>query len=245
MPTPLPERRFRFAAALALALVLAVVLASAAIRLGSASGFLSPEDVLLKGLRAVHRASASAEVLVALWLGWMAWQARRERADLARGAALALVLTVFLSLLGIAAGRDPSPPAALGNVLGGLLLAATFSWMLAAVRRGASQPFHPALIPGLAVMLALQCVVGARVSVLSLKAPSVQIHALLGVALAALLVWLAVSSKTRLLVVLAVLAPLAGFTVLQYEHSSLAAFVHAAAAAALVVAGAFVLRKQA
>ena len=239
MPLPPPESRVRLAAALGLAFVLAVVLASAAIRLGSASAYFPSHEFFLRTLRGIHRLSASLELLAALWLGWMAWQGRRERPRLAIAAALALAVTAFLAILGILAGQNPPPVAALGNLLGGLALTVVFAWMLAAVRRDASQSFGSAFFL-LGLFLGLQCVIGARISILSLKAPSLQLHALLGLGLAALLAWAAIRRRTRGLLGLAFLAPIAGFTALQYDHSAGAAFVHAAAAAALLATGAFV-----
>lgn len=243
MPLPPPESRVRLAAALGLGFVLAVVLASAAIRLGSASYFPIHES-FLRILRGVHRLSASLELLAAVWLGWMAWQGRRERPRLAIAAALALAVTLFLAVLGILAGQNPPPVAALGNLLGGLMLTVLFAFMLAAARRDASQSFESAVfLPG--VLLALQCVIGARISILSLKAPTLQLHALLGLALAALLAWVAVRRGTRWLFVLALLAPIAGFTALQYDHSAGAAFAHAVAAAAFLAMCAFIFGRDA
>lgn len=232
----------RLAAALGLAFVLAVVLASAAIRLGSS--FSSLNDFEVGIFRAVHRTSASLELIVALWLGWMAWQGRRERAPLAIAAALVLAVTLFLAVLGILAGQNPPPVAALGNLLGGLTLTVLFAFMLAAIRRDASRPPGSFFIL-LGIFLALQCVIGARISILSLKAPTLQLHALLGLALAALLAWIAIRRGTRWLLVLALLAPIAGFTALQYDHSAGAAFAHAAAAAALLAASAFLAGRAA
>lgn len=234
----------RLSAALGLAFVLAVVLASAAIRLGSASAYFPAHEFFLRTLRGIHRLSASLELLAAIWLGWMAWRRRRERAGLAIAAALALAVTLFLAVLGILAGQNPPPVAALGNLLGGLALTVLFASMLGAVRPGASQSSRSAFfLAGL--LLGLQCVIGARISILSLKAPSLQLHALLGLGLAALLAWVAIRRGTGWLLVLALLAPIAGFTALQYDHSAGAAFAHAAAAAALLAASAFLVGRSA
>jgi hypothetical protein len=244
MPLPPPESRVRLAAALGLAFVLAVVLASAAIRLGSASAYFPSHEFFLRTLRGIHRLSASLELLAALWLGWMAWQGRRERPRLAIAAALALVVTLFLAVLGILAGQNPPPVAALGNLLGGLTLTVLFAFMLAAVRRDASRSSGSSFFL-LGLFLALQGVIGARISILALKAPTLQLHALLGLALAALLAWAALRRGTRWLFVLALLAPIAGFTALQYDHSAGAAFVHAVAAAAFLAMCAFIFGRDA
>lgn len=237
---PPPERRLALAAGLGLAFVLAVVLASAAIRLGSAFAILG--DFELKILRGIHRASASLELVAALALAWLAWRGRRTHPRLVYGAAIALAVTAFLSVLGIVAGRNPPAWAALGNLLGGLLLTATFGWVLAAVRGEPSRPFRVVLAT-VGVLLAVQCVVGARISVLSLKAPSLQIHALLGIGLAAVLAWWGGREGATGLRILAFLVPLAGFTALQYDHSAIAAFAHAAVAALLVAAVSFRLSR--
>lgn len=232
MPTLRPEGRVRLAAALGLGLVLTVVLASAGIRL------FVPEEMPLKILRGIHRISASLELLMAVWLGWMAWQGRRERPRLAIAAALVLAVTVFLAVLGILAGQNPPPVAALGNLLGGLALVFLFSRMLSA--DGSS-----GIYLALAILIALQCVIGARISILGLKAPSLQLHALLGLGLAALLAWAAIRRRSRWLLALALLAPVAGFTALQFDHSPGAAFAHAAAAAALLATFVFIFGRDA
>ena len=79
---PSPERGFKLAAGLGLGLLLTVVVAAAGIRLGTGSG----------ALRVVHRAAASLEVIVVLWLGWMAWRARASRPVVFRAALLAIGL---------------------------------------------------------------------------------------------------------------------------------------------------------
>jgi hypothetical protein len=66
---------------------------------------------------------------------------------------------------------------------------------------------------------------------------------MLAIALTALLVRFAWGK--RLLVTLALAAPLAGFSALHYEYSPLAALVHAAAAAALLAATTHALGRRA
>lgn len=205
------------AARLGVALVLAVVVAAAGIRLESG----------IPGLRIVHRIAASLEVIVLLWLAWMAW---RQPAVL-----LALALTALLSVVGIIGGQEPPPAIAAVNLLGGLALAATFAWILGKEQSG---PFRGkrVLTPFLG-LLALQIALGAWLSIVDRFGMALPAHGMLGVALAALLVWFA---KGRpVLQMLALAAPLAGFTALHYEYSTAAALVHAAAAALLVCAAAY------
>lgn len=207
----------RLAARLGVALVLAVVVAAAGIRLESG----------IPGLRIVHRIAASLEVIVVLWLAWMAW---RQPAVL-----LALALTALLSVVGIIGGQEPPPAIAAVNLLGGLALAATFAWILGKEQSG---PFRGkrVLTPFLG-LLALQIALGAWLSIVDRFGMALPAHGMLGVALAALLVWFA---KGRpVLQMLALAAPLAGFTALHYEYSTAAALVHAAAAALLVCAAAY------
>lgn len=244
-----PEaRRAALAAGLGLAFVLVVVLVSAAIRLNSAE--LSPTPVLgetgLKILRGIHRSAASLEVLVALWLAWIAW---RRGGTMWQAIGVVLALTVFLSVLGIVAGRTPSSLQALGNVLGGLALAAAFAWVLGAGYRDGPRFMLGALLV-LVSLLALQSVIGARLSIFGrVDLPALPLHALLGLLVAALLAWLALARvggrAGKAFFVLALAAPIAGFTALQYEHSVAAALVHAASAAALAVGAAFALSRNA
>src|SRR6185369_2380539 len=102
---PQPEaRRLAILASAGLGLVLLVVLVSVAIRLGQAATPPLGAGAML-ALRAMHRSAASLEVLVVLWLAWLAWRGRSARPAFARGGALALAITLFLSVLGIAAGQ--------------------------------------------------------------------------------------------------------------------------------------------
>jgi hypothetical protein len=231
------------AAAAGLTLVLAVVLLSAAIRLGQAAA--PPLDpAILLVLRGFHRTAASLEVLVAAWLSWVAWQMRARRPALARGVALAAALTIVLSVLGIFAGRTPPPGAAMGNLLGGLALAAVFAWLLGESRSPAGRAAGRGAWIGL-LLIAAQCVLGARLAVFPGAASSAALpaHAMLGILLAAGGVRLARGTphlpRRRMGIALALLVPIAGFTALHYEDSSAAAFAHAAAAALLVAAAAY------
>jgi hypothetical protein len=237
------ERQVRTVAAAGLALVFAVILLSAAIRLGQSAAPPLGEGVLL-GLRAFHRTAASLAVLAAAWLGWLAWRVRAERPTLARAVALAVAITLALSVLGIVTGRTPAPAAAAGNLLGGLALATVFSWILG----------DPCRLPGRVgshivgsgvVLLVVQCLLGARLAVFPPAAASLALpaHAMLGISLACGAAWLARRSghaqHRAVGVTLALLVPLAGFTALHFEHSVAAAFAHAAVAALLVVAAAY------
>jgi len=218
--------RERTAAALGLGLVLAVVIAAAGIRL----------ETGIPGLRIVHRIAASLEVLVVLWLGWMAW---RSPAVL-----IALGLSAFLSVVGIAAGQSPPPAAAAANLLGGLALVAVFSWML-----GADGGSNRGLTPIFALLIAIQLGLGTWLAIVDRFAIALPVHALLALALAAILGWFAlarVRGRTgRVLFVLALAAPIAGFTSLHYEYSAAAALVHAVAAALLVATTAYAVARGA
>jgi hypothetical protein len=244
--------RHDFAVRAGLALVLVVVLVSAAIRLNSfgAGPLVSPSG--LSALRALHRTAASLEVLAALWIAGMAW---RRAAPSWKPVSVVIGLTVFLAVLGVLAGRTPAPLQAMGNLLGGLALAAAFAWV--AAEKG-SGPFSlqlsvagkRVLTPFLLGVLALQSVIGARLSIFGrTDLAALPLHALVGLGIAGVLAWLALARMEgragRGLFVLALAAPIAGFTALQYDYSPLAALVHAAGAALLVVASAFVLGRNA
>lgn len=233
----------RTVAAAGLALVFAVVLLSSAIRLGQVAAPPLGEGMLLM-LRALHRAAASLEVLAAAWLAWIAWRVRAEHSALALGVALAAALTVALSVLGIVAGRTPAPAAAAGNLLGGLALAAVFAWILGVLRQPAGRAADY-VVAGVAVLLAVQCLLGARLAVFPAGAasPALPAHAMLGILLACGAAWFArgIGRARRRATgfALALLVPLAGFTALHFEHSAAAAFAHAIVAALLIVAAAY------
>ena len=238
------DRRARSAAAAGLVLVYAVVLLSAAIRLGQAA--TPPLDAAaLWALRAAQRIAASLEVLALIWLGLLVWRARRERPPLVRGVALAAAVTLALSVLGIVVGQTPPPAAAIGNLLGGLALAAIFAWTLRVLREPA---VRAATVVGAigAALLAAQCLLGARLAIYPAAAssPALPAHAMLGIVIASGAAWLALRIehhrwRRAAAFTLAVLVPAAGFTALQYESSAAAAFVHAAVVALLVVAAAY------
>ena len=237
------ERRARSLAMLGLGLVFAVVVLSAAIRLGQVAAPPLGAGALLV-LRALHRTAASVEVLVALWLAWFAWRARAERPVLARGVALIVAITLGLSVLGFVAGRTPGPAAAAGNLLGGLALTALFAWTLGVLREPAV-PAAGLAVRVAAVLLALQCLLGALLAVFPAAAasPALPAHAMLGIVLASGAGWLALrighARRRAAGLALAMLVPVAGFTALQYESSAAAAFAHATATALLIAAAAY------
>ena len=229
-----PERRLGLAAALGLGLVLTVVVAAAGIRLGAGSG----------ALRVVHRLAASLEVAVVLWLGWMAWRTR-ARPEVFRAALVALVLTAVLSVIGIVTGQSPPPAGAAANLLGGLALASVFAWIAGALSPASG---NRALTPVL-VLLAVQLALGAWLSIVERWGAALPAHGVLAIVLAGLLGWVALGRMRGVagmaLFVLAMAAPLAGFTALHYEYSAGAAFVHAAAAALLLAGVAYALGRRA
>jgi len=188
MPAGRPEARLAAAAAAGLALVLVVIVVSVAIRLGADAASAGT----MMALRGVHRASASLEVLAMLALAWLAWRERTRHVALARAAAVAMAITLSLSVLGILAGQNPPRAAALGNLLGGLALAAAFAWVLGRARvrepRNGCRVAH-----ALAALIVAQCVLGAWLSIFVQGSWSwaLAAHAELGLVLAAGSAWLA------------------------------------------------------
>jgi hypothetical protein len=244
MPLQPEARRLAVLASAGFGLVLVVVMISVAIRLGQVA--TPPLGAgAMSALRAIHRSAASLEVLVVLWLAWLAWRGRAAQPAFMRGAAHALAITLFLSVLGIAAGQSPAPLAAYGNLLGGLALAVNFAWLAGRLRgndAGASTLF---IRLGVAV-LALQCMLGARLAVFEGAAgsPALPAHAIVALLLASGLFWLPALRSGRPAwrkagIGLAVIVLLTGFTALQLEFSRTAAFAHAAAVALLVAAAAY------
>ena len=240
MRAPSADRRFRTSAALAAAawaLMLVVVAASAYIRMSPAPG----ADVDLA--RGVHRASASlAGLAVLLLAGYALW-----RRVLVPGALAALALTVFLALLGRAAGSAPPPPAAIGNLLGGVALAALLAWIYGR----ALAPWRAAALERRAALAALAAAVlqvafGAWMAIfLPVDQPSLVpwVHAATGVASAALAAWLGLRlSRTALarqglaLIALAALALVAGTASLLVELPTLASLAHPLATVVLLSA---------
>lgn len=224
-----PEPRFALAAATGLGLVLLVIVLSVAIRLGAEAASAG----LLAALRGVHRTAASLEVLAALALLWLAW----------RKALPVIVLTVFLSALGIAAGQNPPPAAALGNLLGGLALAAAFARVLGRAHGRDAQNWRRLAHAGTA-LVAAQCAFGAWLSIFVQGAWSWALvaHAELGLVLAAGAVWLSLRLARRAqrlaLLGAALAVPVAGLSALSGQPLA-ASLAHAAAVALLVVAAAY------
>ena len=238
MPAAAPERsqhpareaRIARAAWAGLVLVLVVIVFSVAIRLGADRASAG----LMLALRGVHRISASAEVLAAIALVWLAW--RRSLAVAA--------LTIFLSVLGILAGQNPPPLAALGNLLGGLALAAAFAWALGRAHGRAPQG-RGRLGHSMAGIFALQCAIGAWLSLFAEELWSLGLlaHAAIGLALAAGAAWLALrlahAAQRYALLGVAIAAPAAGGASALFGQPLAASIAHAAAAALLVAAGAY------
>jgi hypothetical protein len=229
--------RVKAAAVAGVALVLAVALAGAAIRLNSGSGarvsFLDEAGV--RGLRVMQRVAESLEAVIALWLGWSAWRARAQGRRMRVAVALVLALTAFLAAVGILGGRSPAPLAVLGMLLGGLGLAAGFAWVAGAFARRAAA-VAPWLAAALGGLLALQAVLGARLSIFGHGAiAALAAHAFLGLVLAAALWWLAFARVRGtigvLLLVLAFVLPATGFAALAFGASALVALAHLGAAA--------------
>jgi hypothetical protein len=225
-------RRARIAGAAwaGLVLVLVVIVFSVAIRIGEDSASAG----LMRVLRGVHRVSASAEVLAAIALVWLAWRRSLPVA----------ALTIFLSVLGILAGQKPPPLAALGNLLGGLALAAAFAWVLGRTHGHAHQARNR-LAYTAAALFAVQCAIGAWLSLFAeeLWSWALLAHALLGLALAAGAAWLALRlarpAQRFALLAAALAAPAAGAASALFGQPIAASIAHAAAAALLAAAAAY------
>ncbi len=235
----------------ALLLVAVVVVVSAAIRLGQIAHPPLSAAALL-ALRAAHRISASLDALAVFALAWFAWRARLRQPSLLRPALVALVLTLGLSALGVVGGKTPGAEIALGNLLGGLTLAASLAWGLGALRRDrpGMAPSRPRLpVAGAAPALAAaQCLLGGWIALIATKLWSwpLAFHVLLGtlLALGALRIGAALGSRAErgaalTLLVPALAAPAAGAVTALLDAPFAVALAHAAAAAALLVALAY------
>ena len=235
---PPPERRLGVLAAFGLGLILAVVVAAAGIRLGIAVG----------ALRVVHRAAASLDLAVTLWLVWTAWRARASLPAVLHASILALGLAGFLTVVGIAAGQNPPPLAAAANLLGGLGLVAAFAWILGELTKG-NRALTPILSLLVGLMLAIQLAFGARLAIVERYAFALPVHGVLALVLAGVVGWVGLArvggTAGKMLFVLALAAPIAGFTSLHYEYSALAALVLAVAAALLLASTAYALGRAA
>ena len=224
------EARIAKAAWAGLVLVLVVIVVSVVIRVGADA---ASAGVML-ALRAAHRVSASAEVLAAIALVWFAW--RRSLAVAA--------LTIYLSVLGILAGQNPPPLAALGNLLGGLALAAAFAWALGRAH-GAVPQEKARLGHAAAALCAVQCALGAWLSIFAKELWSLALlaHALIGLALAAGAGWLALrlarAPQRFALLGVALAAPAAGAASALFGQPIAASIAHAAAGTTLVAAAAY------
>ena len=104
------------------------------------------------------------------------------------------------------------------------------------------------LLIAIAVVIGVQVALGAWLALVDRWASALPAHGVLALALSALLLWTGSRLHGRagaLLAVLAVAAPLAGFTSLQYDSSASAALAHACAAALLIAAAAYALSREA
>jgi heme A synthase len=123
----------------ALALTLVVTTASAYIRLeqsaacaratpcASLPSMRASVDAAISGARAVHLLAATAVGVLVLAIAWLCW--RQPRFAALRGpCTIAVLLTIFLAALGRQASVA-SPAIVLGNVSGGMALAAVLAWL--------------------------------------------------------------------------------------------------------------------
>lgn len=231
-----PERA-RWPAALAatgLACMLVVIAASSYIRLGSLFPAVADAVAFARG---AHRVAASLAGMAVFALAWLAYRGRAP----SWAAYAALGVTFLLAGLGAAFGTTPSPAAALGNVVGGLALAALLAWVLAraaAARTAANPPLaHAAFYLG-CVQAALGAWIGTRPEEVGFGTMST--HVALGAAVALLAGWLGVrlaASGARMglaMLALAAATPLAGAISAFFEPPAELALLHPVAAALLL-----------
>ncbi len=168
-----PARLIRWLAAAGVLVVLIVTTTSALLRVSSAG--LGCEDWPAcygreatassergqppRFARFVHRVAASAAGAVVLGIGLLAvTQLRRHRRELSFFAVLA-VLTLGLATLGRATPGALVPAVAMGNVLGGMLMASLLAWLALGERSGGGQvPTWLPRLSGLALVLAFLAV---------------------------------------------------------------------------------------
>jgi len=117
--------------------------------------------------RVAHRLIATALGLAVLAIAVMAWRRRQPAPGQWRTALLALGLTLFLSVLGIATPGTRLPAVVLGNLLGGMALLGVLWWLSLGSRRvGATivdARFRTAVWFGL-ILLFVQIALGGLVS---------------------------------------------------------------------------------
>jgi hypothetical protein len=212
----------RLPAAAGLALVLAVIVASAAIRLsgqdlGSALGLV----------RGIHRVSASLATLLILAASVLAWRGGRRAL-----AAILVLVTAALSVLGAATGIAPPPWAQAGNLLGGLLLA-----FLLAVLLARKSPPHGFVW----LAVALQACLGAWIAIYAeeLWTPVTLLHVFLGAGLAAAAAWFGVRKGALVLAMLAIAVPASGAAAALFGLPLGAMIAHSASVALLICAAAY------
>ena len=243
-PNPPEAHRVAQFAATGLALMAIVVFVSAAIRLGAVAPQPLPAGAFAI-LRGIHRVAASLDAVVIFALAWYGWRLRHALPRCAYAAWLALALAIVLSVLGVIGGRAPGPALSLGNLVGGLALAATLAWTLGQLRRtagSASSAWSTSITLGLTFV---QCVLGGWLAIVAtdLWSPLLLVHVLFGALLMIGMLRVAAArgaSGARrgamTLVVIAFAAPAAGSLALLLAPNFAASLAHAAAVAALVIA---------
>lgn len=237
MPAATPEARRAFANAtdVALALMVVVVAASATIRFSLAAD----PAAALPVARGVHRAAASLTAVAVLVLTVMALRHRALRAQIGIPAAAALVLTLALSALGVAAGTTPPPLAQFANLFGGIALLALLAWLGGLARGHAEAPLADANTLTRLARFALgfgvvQATLGASLATLwgPSNAIALSAHLLTGLTTAALAIALGIRlAAARIpigvgLIAAAMLAPVAGTVSALLDLSPFAALVH-------------------
>lgn len=132
-------RLFHVASAVALLLALTLLLVSAQLRVSQLAVACVPPTACAAeappALSKLHRAVAGTLGLLILLLNGLAL--RIGATGRTRTVCIALLaLTVFLAGLGIAAGRSLAPGVVVGNVGGGVAVAALLWWLLGSAKRG-------------------------------------------------------------------------------------------------------------
>lgn len=160
-------RLFHAAGAVALLLALTLLLVSAQLRLSQLAVECAPQAVCAAEaspvLSKLHRAVAGTLGLLILMLNGLALRIGATGRTRAACAAL-LLLTVFLAGLGIVAGRSLAPGVVVGNVGGGIAVAALLWWLLPSPNGGGNSPLGRLSIAAI-VLLAAAVVLGAWLSV--------------------------------------------------------------------------------
>jgi heme A synthase len=234
---PDAARRAALLAHVGLVCMLAVVAASAYIRLRASYPSVVDATLLARG---VHRVAASAAGIAVIALAYLAW---RRNAGARAAVTLALGLTLLLAWLGAATGISPPPAASLGNLAGGLALAALLAWIYVPVR-DVDVPIKTTWCTLALAAVGSQALLGAWMATMAPEDATVFVlHVLLGIAAAALAGWLGVRLAAAgrapagfALIGLAALAPALGIVSVLLEPPAEFVFLHAVAAALLLAA---------